>query len=376
MIDRQLLERERTSFMAGTDLAGAALGDRRHCLELVSGDDTGRRFPVAPGGITIGRAEPAEIVLGEAAVSRLHCRLALRDGGVIVTDLGSTNGSFVDGVRIDRPTLLPVGGILRVGHQFFKHELLTGKQLQKSAELDRDIAVAAGYVRALLPPRLDDARITADWVYHPCAKLGGDVFGYGFLSETQFAVYLVDVSGHGAGAAMHGVAVMNLLRQRVLPDTDLADPGAVLERLNTLFPMDQHADMYFTIWYGVYDVASRRLDYASAGHHPAYLVASPRGEALPMRTPGAMIGAMPGRRYVADSIAVPAGASVYLFSDGVFEIVTREGRQCRLADFVPLLLAPMVAGEAESQRLYRTVRAATRSNEFDDDFSLVVLTFK
>lgn len=374
MIERQVLEH--TSFMAATDLAGAALGERRHCLELVSGDDTGRRFPIAAGGICIGRVEPADIVLGEAAVSRLHCRLALHDVGVIVTDLGSTNGSFVDGMRIDRPTLLPVGGILQIGCQVFKHELLTGKQLQKSAEMDRDIAAAAAYVRALLPARLDDARIAADWVYHPCAKLGGDVFGYGFLSQTQFAVYLVDVSGHGAGAAMHGVAVMNLLRQRALPGTDLSDPGAVLERLNGLFQMDQHADMYFTIWYGVYDVGTRRLDYASAGHHPAYLVPPLRDEAVPMRTPGAMIGAMPGRRYAAASVVVPLGAQVYLFSDGVFEIVTRQGRECGLADFVPLLLAPGVAGEAESQRLYRTVRAATRNDEFDDDFSLVVLTFR
>jgi serine phosphatase RsbU (regulator of sigma subunit) len=370
------LSQERTSFITRADLAAEAFGERRHCLEMVSGDDAGRRFEIGAHGLTIGRYEPATIVLPELAVSRLHCRLALDDHAVIVTDLESTNGSYVDGVRIAAPTILPVGGILQVGYQFFKHELLTGKQLQQSEALERDIAAASAYVRALLPTALDDVQVAADWVYQPCAKLGGDVFGYGYLSDSLFTAYLVDVSGHGAGAAMHGVAVMNLLRQRALPDTDFSDPGAVLERLNAVFQMDRHADMYFTIWYGVYDLVARRLTFASGGHHPAYLVPAHRREAVPLGTRNPIIGAMPGRRYGSQCVAVPPGASVYLFSDGVFEIVSHAGEAWRLGDFVPLILADPPDALTEPMRLYRTMRAATRDDGFDDDFSLVVLTFK
>jgi len=45
----------------------------------------------------------------------------------------------------------------------------------------------------------------------------------------------------------------------------------VLGRLNAMFQMENHNGMFFTIWYGVYDRATE-LVYASAGHHPAYLV--------------------------------------------------------------------------------------------------------
>jgi sigma-B regulation protein RsbU (phosphoserine phosphatase) len=174
---------------------------------------------------------------------------------------------------------------------------------------------------------------------------------------------------------MHSVAVMNLLRQRALPDTDMSSPGQVLGTLNAMFQMEQHADMYFTMWYGVYDTISRRLEFASAGHHPAYLVPADRSETIAMRTRGSLVGAAPGKIYGSDSVIVPPGASIYLFSDGVFEIVTNDGVQWALADFLPLILQSPIGGVSESERLFRAVKSMTPSGDFDDDFSLVVMTF-
>lgn len=352
----------------------AVLDDRVHCLEGVEGLAVGRRHPVGSAGLTIGRTPPADLVLGDSEVSRNHCRITLQGEDLLVTDLNSTNGTRVNGVRIAQPTVLPVGGVLQAGRQTFKHEWLTGAQLQKSAELDRDLQIACSYVLALLPPPLRDGPIRADWVYRPCTQLGGDAFGYGQLSPTQFNGYLIDVSGHGAGAAMHSVAVMNLLRQRALPDTDMTRPAEVLRTLNQMFQMTDHADMYFTMWYGVYDTVTRRLDYASAGHHAAY-VRSGGEDLVPLKTRNGLIGAVPGKSYEAASTVLPPGASLYVFSDGVFEIVTKSGQQWGLADFLPLISAPPQPGLSESERLLRAVQDASRPGEFDDDFSLVVMTF-
>jgi sigma-B regulation protein RsbU (phosphoserine phosphatase) len=142
-----------------------------------------------------------------------------------------------------------------------------------------------------------------------------------------------------------------------------------------MFQMDRHAEMYFTMWYGVYERSSRRLDFASAGHHPAYLISADRSELLPLRTRNALIGAIPGKAYVRDSVAVPLGASIYLFSDGVFEIVTQDGVQWSLQGFLPLMLQPPEAGLTEPERLHKAVRGLARPGGLDDDFSLVVLTF-
>jgi serine phosphatase RsbU (regulator of sigma subunit) len=363
---------ERTTFFAlpaNTDLGGA----RAHCLEYLSGEETGRRVTVPDGGLVIGRVPPADLILPEADVSRSHCRLTRHSGGLVVTDLGSTNGTFVDEVRITGSVALPVGSVLRVGARLLKHELLTENQLRKAEELDRDIAAAAAYVRALLPPPLTDGPIRTDWCYVPSTKLGGDAFGHAFLDDTHFAFYLIDVAGHGAGAALHAVSVMNVLRQRSLPGADMTDPASVLSALNALFQMDQHADMYFTIWYGVYDLAARQLTYAAGGHHPAFLSPLWRDQATPLRAKNPMIGAIPGRKYKAESVAIPPGALVYLFSDGVFEIVASDGEVWNIDRFVTAFLEEPAVLSGESQRIFQAVKAKSRTPELDDDFSLVIV---
>jgi sigma-B regulation protein RsbU (phosphoserine phosphatase) len=174
---------------------------------------------------------------------------------------------------------------------------------------------------------------------------------------------------------MLSVSVLNILRQRALPETDFTDAAQVLTSLNTMFQMDRHDGMFFTIWYGVYDVKTRLLRHGCAGHHAGYIVPTGGSQTIPLREAGLIIGALADTPFGADQVSVPAGASLYLFSDGVFEIVTKEGRQWRLGNFLPMLLEPAIPDSSEPQRLYRAVRDVSRSGPFDDDFSILVLTF-
>jgi serine phosphatase RsbU (regulator of sigma subunit) len=216
--------------------------------------------------------------------------------------------------------------------------------------------------------------VLTDWFYEPSTALGGDAFSYYRLDDGRVVAYLVDVSGHGVGAAMHSVSIMNMLRQRALPATDFARPAEVLASLNAMFPMENHDGMYFTIWYGVYSVADRLLEFASAGHHPSYLFA-PGTAPQPLRTRGPMIGAMPEVRYQTGSVPVPPGAVLYLFSDGAFEIVTPEGAAGSLAEFLQLLGSGGTDISGETERIYRAVRARAKPGPLDDDFSLLAIKF-
>jgi len=127
-----------------------ALEGRAHCLELIEGHDSGRHFVVGEPGASIGRTPPADIALVDSEVSRIHCQLSLKEGALTVTDLNSTNGTFVDGIRINRPTLVPVGAILRIGRQSLKHEWRSQREILQHEEFERELKKARSYVEGLL----------------------------------------------------------------------------------------------------------------------------------------------------------------------------------------------------------------------------------
>ena len=347
--------------------------------DLVYTDDQGqvqRLRLVAGQPLRMGRRPPADLVLKDGEVSGLHCELLLQGDELMVSDRGSTNGTYVDGKRVYAHEPVPHGALLQVGRTVFKHDYRDARELAQTEELDRDLARASHYVQSLLPQPLTRGPVRIQWHFLPSARVGGDAFGYHWLDERRLVLYLADVSGHGVGAAMHGVSVLNTLRQQSLAGVDFADPAQVLVRLNEQFQMDSHGGMFFTIWYGVFDVASGLIDFATAGQHPAYVSRPGQPALLPLVTRNLVIGAMPGMPFTASRAQLLRGDRLYLFSDGVFEIVTRDGRTWQIDDFLPMMGQPhdpAIHGAAtEAEHLYRMVRGLARPGPLDDDFSMVV----
>jgi serine phosphatase RsbU (regulator of sigma subunit) len=174
---------------------------------------------------------------------------------------------------------------------------------------------------------------------------------------------------------MHSVTVLKFIIQRALPGVDFTNPASVLASLNARFQMTAHNGLFFTMWYGVYDTRDRSLTCGSAGHHPAYLVPPDKDAAQPLGTPALMIGVTPDVDYDVQRTTIPPGASLFVFSDGVFEIVTNEEQRWGLSEFLPLLLEPTVAEVPEPERIYRAVRTAAKPGPLDDDFSLLAVRF-
>jgi pSer/pThr/pTyr-binding forkhead associated (FHA) protein len=86
----------------------------RLSLEIVEGADAGRRVElVSP--LTVGRAADADLVLADELVSRRHARVSQQGAGAVAEDLGSRNGTFVNGNQIHGPTRLVPGDQLQLG---------------------------------------------------------------------------------------------------------------------------------------------------------------------------------------------------------------------------------------------------------------------
>ncbi|AKJ12807.1 hypothetical protein ABB07_23060 [Streptomyces incarnatus] len=93
------------------------LDDAPTQLHVVAGPDAGGVHLLHGGRITVGRSAEADVPLDDPDVSRLHCAVTVAaDGQVSVADLGSTNGTALDGVRVgEHPVRVPAGGLLRIG---------------------------------------------------------------------------------------------------------------------------------------------------------------------------------------------------------------------------------------------------------------------
>jgi sigma-B regulation protein RsbU (phosphoserine phosphatase) len=368
---------ERTLIL-GPDIIGTAAGEaeeRLHQLIVIAGTEQGQIIPLTAAAITLGRAAPSNVLLRDIEISRVHCRIFQENGDHYIADLQSTNGTVVDGKRITTPTKLTDGCMVDVGRHRMKFERRTRREIELANDFERSLEGASRYVQSMLPPPIADGPVRTEWLLIPCARLGGDALGYQWIDADHFSLYLLDVSGHGPEAAMLAVSIMNVLRQKSLPGADPRDPVQVVRHLNAMFQMEDHSQMYFTLWYGVFRCSTRMLNYCSAGQHPAYLVHSGAALPQPLRTANPPVGVVAAHGFTAATTAVPADATLYLFSDGVFEVETITGQRWELENLLSTLIEAAVPDLAETQRVYQSVQRVARRGQLDDDFSVLVTRF-
>jgi len=85
--------------------------------------ELGEEYELDSSPLTVGRAGQNNVALGDDEfASARHVRIEPRRDGVWVQDLGSTNGTFVNGIRIDRPRKLVQGDVIRVGETELRFE--------------------------------------------------------------------------------------------------------------------------------------------------------------------------------------------------------------------------------------------------------------
>jgi phosphoserine phosphatase RsbU/P len=254
--------------------------------------------------------------------------------------------------------------------QQLSQDLQSQKQL-----LEAELAEAATYMRSLLPKPLRGC-VSIDARFIPSRQLGGDCFDYFWLDPDYLVMYLLDVSGHGLGAALPSSLILNILRLQSLPDVNFYQPHDVLRALNESFQMSQQNDKYFTIWYGVYNQTKRQLTYASAGHPPAIL-RSQTSEGIievdRLKTPNFPIGMLTEATFVSDRQTIPKNSTLYIFSDGVYDISQPDHQSWGLNEFTDTLVE--LETTINLDEILTTIQKMSGIETYDDDLSLLRVNF-
>jgi len=193
--------------------------------------------------------------------------------------------------------------------------------------LEHDLRLAARVQQSLLPPPdVDAGRLRIAHAFHPCDDLAGDGVGIVPLPHDLMGLYLLDVSGHGVGAALLSFTLNHLLSPTVEgalitenagAGPSVVSPARVAERLNRQFPMDR-TRQYFTLVYGVVDPSSGRFQYVMAGHPPPVLL--PRAEPpVVVAGAGLPIGMIEEAVFEDENLTLEPGDRLYFYTDGVIE---------------------------------------------------------
>lgn len=256
------------------------------------------------------------------------------------------------------------------------YQLNKDLQLQKQL-LEAELTEASDYIRSLLPePLLGTVNITAEFI--PSSRLGGDCYDFYWLDSDHLAIYLIDTSGHGVGSALLSISILNLLRSHSFGKDKFYEPSTIMTELNHAFQMSQHNGRYFTMWYGVYKRSQRKLIYANAGHPQGVLIAgtpdNPQIQELPsLDMP---IGFFPDINYTSSEILIAPDSKLYIFSDGIFEVMQKDGRIWGMPKFFDYLEEQFSLNEEISaSSVLEKIHSETPSAKFGDDVSLLQISF-
>ena len=213
-----------------------------------------------------------------------------------------------------------------------------------------------------------------EWIHRPCGQLGGDVFGYEWLDEDRFVIYIVDVVGHGIGASLLAVSIVNNIRIGIAGHEPwVEDPSSLLQTLNGKFQMEQQGNLTWTMWCGVFDRTTRLIRYASGGHPPAVLVTS--SGFVELSAEGIFLGGMPDASYESERATVPHGAKLFICTDGAYEFPLSDGREGAFSDFARAAGDTWAMATGECVFLHKRAAALCAESEFPDDFTIIRAKF-
>ena len=225
--------------------------------------------------------------------------------------------------------------------------------------------------RSILPgalPDFDD--IDASSVYEPAggdAEIGGDYYDLFRAPDTSIWLVIADVCGKGVVAATKTSMIKYAVRSLCAAGFS---PGPVLTEVNRMVGEGNDPSDIVTMWIGRIDRSARTITWSGGGHPPGLLRRAISGDVVRLSSSGPLLGAVSGVVYLDEVVALEAGDTILLYTDGVTE--ARSGNTFFGEQRVEQVLEPGGTSDEIVERLRSAVRRFAESALRDDVAVLVV----
>ncbi len=260
------------------------------------------------------------------------------------------------------------------------HDLTEAKraerQLQKlNQRMTQELESAAEFQRSLLPSRgLNSDRFESAWFYKPCEELGGDSLHIFPVDETHVALYVLDVTGHGAASALLSVTATHFLSGIFKNHC----PRSLVESINEHFCHENYKNHSFTLVYGILNLKDSSFVYTTAGHLGPILIRKD-GQVCQLEGYGPPIGMVEGISYEEGRVDLRAGDRLFLISDGVYEARNAKNEDLGLAGVYSHLKKENINEYSLEYTVHSLARTAYHwclPKKPDDDISIVGVQLK
>ena len=250
------------------------------------------------------------------------------------------------------------------------------EQIIEKERLERELQVAADIQLSILPDLLP---APPGFDFGACIdaarQVGGDFYDVFRVGEDTVAVLIGDVADKGVPSAIFMARAHALIAAEA---ENYMDPGEVMRHVNRhVTRLEKKSTQFVTVFYGILNIENGELRYARAGHEPA-LMLMPDGsvERLPHKS-GMAIGLWEDIVLDEETITLPPGATLLLYTDGMTDCRNPKGEPFGL-EGIKALLSTFVGLSAQEvcDRMLQTLIDYQHGSKQDDDVTLVAVHAK
>jgi len=203
------------------------------------------------------------------------------------------------------------------------------------------LRIAADVHRSLLPGPVRHDRIWIDVRYNPIEEVGGDYCQVRFPDRNTCYITMSDVMGHGVGAALLATRVSSEVLHAIMYRREPREIVGMLERFTLEY--FRHTGLFLTFVAAMINLDRGELSWSGSGHPSPFLLRPGADEPLYLRPQNSVIGLGITNEddAVQDTVALEDGDRLFLFTDGLFEVLDAEQRQLGIPGFADVAKTTM-----------------------------------